>query len=103
MFAMKNLFLVLAIVPMLAFANTPAERLGNLVDVLSGTPASLYGDVSIGKRAVLGKAPVPMGILKPSASVEWREHHPIAFDVTENDLSLTTEGAVVIKVMGLTV
>lgn len=97
------LIFLLSISAMLSFADTPSQRLENLVDTLSTTPASLNGHISVGKRVQISRTAVTSGLIKTSAAVEWREFQSIGFGITENELSLNTEGALVIKYLGFTV
>lgn len=92
-----------AFTTMLSFADTPAQRLENLVDTLSSTPASLNGHITVGRRVQLSRTPVTSGLIKTSAAVEWRESKSIGFGITDNELSLNTEGALVIKYLGFTI
>ena len=79
----------------------PKERLNSLVDTLSSAPASLTGHISVGNEVVLGQSKVPVGPLRPTAALKWRKNKSIGFYLSENELSLNTDEAVVIKVSGI--
>lgn len=93
-------FFILAIIATTAFAN-PRERLESVIDTLNGTPASLTGSISVGEEVVLGQSKVSLGLLKPTAALKWRKSQSIGFQLNENDLTLQTDGALVIKVSGV--
>ncbi len=80
--------------------STPNERLGNLIDTLSQTPASLSGDISVARNVTLGSSRIDMGILHPTASMNWKKNVPIGFRISENELSLNTERAFYVDVGG---
>lgn len=95
-------FFILALIATSAFAN-PKERLENVIDTLNGTPASLSGSISIGENVTLGQSKVSIGPIKPTASLQWRKSQSISFQLNENDLTLRTDGALVIKVSGVVI
>ncbi|MFL5783806.1 MAG: hypothetical protein ACJ76H_04285, partial [Bacteriovoracaceae bacterium] len=77
------------------------QRLGNLVGMLSSTPASLTGDIAVGSDMVLGESRVPIGPIHAKASVELRKTVAMDFMISENSLILNTNKALVIKVAGV--
>ncbi len=97
---MLKFFLSLLLISLPVFA-TPDNRLGNLIDTLSQTPASLSGDISIASNVTLGSSRMDMGILHPTASMNWRRNAPIGFRLTENELNLNTDGAFYVQVAGI--
>ncbi len=91
---------------LLIFISLPAlsnqnERLGNLVGMLKGTPASFTGDVAIGKDVQISRAPVPVGPLRLMAAVELRKNIGMDYYLSENQLVLNTNKALVVKVAGV--
>lgn len=97
---MKYLILLTFLMGSLAWAD-PKERFENLVDTLSSAPANLTGDVSVGNDLILGQSKVSLGPLHPTASLKWRKNQSIGFFLSENELTLNTDGALVIKVSGI--
>jgi hypothetical protein len=83
-----------------AFADQN-QRLGNLVSMLSSTPASLTGDIAVAKDLVLGESQIPIGPIHTHAKVELRKSIPMDFFLSENSLNLNTNKALVVKVAGV--
>jgi hypothetical protein len=92
--------LILAFLSFNVFADQN-QRLGNLVGMLSSTPASLTGDIAVGSDILLGESRVPIGPIHAKASVELRKSVSMDYYLTENTLSLNTNKALVIKVAGV--
>ncbi len=80
---------------------TQNERLMNIVDTFSRTPASLSGNISIASRLNLGEEMVDIGPFHARAAVNWKENAPINFNITENELTLNTRGAFSLKLAGV--
>ncbi len=97
---MQTLLLSLLLISLPVFA-TQNQRLGTLIDTLSQTPASLSGEISVGSNVVLGRSRIDMGILHPTAAMEWKRNVPVAFRLSETELNLNTEGAFHVNVSGI--
>ncbi len=97
---MRTLFALLILFSWSAFA-TQNERLANIVDTFSRTPASLSGNISIGSRLTLGEEIVDIGPFHAKASVRWKENSPLGFNLSENVLSLNTRGAFSLHIAGV--
>jgi hypothetical protein len=95
-----KLALLLIFISLPAF-STQNQRLGNLVNMLKGTPANLTGDIAIGRDVEISRTTVPVGILRLPAIVQLRKNVRMDYYLSENELSVQTNKALVVKVSGV--
>jgi hypothetical protein len=98
---MRSLILITILLSSLAFADQN-QRLANIVDTFSHSPASLSGDLTIASSLTLGSDNVNIGPMSARAAIEWRGYAPIGFRLTENEITINTSRAFYLNVASIT-